>query len=198
MQTATIDLSGIFEALPNLERNERALIESAFGRASAAHADQLRRSGAPYIQHCVAVAEILADLGLDATTIAAALLHDVVEDTDVTLQNVRQEFGPKIAELVDGVTKLQQLSIEIDEKGGKNSDREMEYLRKMFLAMGSDFRVILIKLADRLHNMRTLSHMPPDRQLIKAKEALEIYAPIANRLGIWQLKWELEDLALRT
>jgi GTP pyrophosphokinase len=145
--------------------------------------------------HSLAVAQILADMGLDATTIAAALLHDVVEDTGVTLDDIQQEFGPKIAELVDGVTKLKLLPTGVEGMGGKASDREIEYLRKMFMAMGSDFRVILIKLADRLHNMRTLSHMPPHKQIQKAKETLEIFAPIANRLGIWQLKWELEDLA---
>jgi RelA/SpoT family (p)ppGpp synthetase len=195
MQAATVNLTGILEALPDLSQNEQALIERAFERASRAHEGQFRKSGQPYIMHSVAVAQILADMGLDATTIAAALLHDVVEDTGVTLDDIRQEFGPKIAELVDGVTKLKQLPTGVEGMGGKAGDREIEYLRKMFMAMGSDFRVILIKLADRLHNMRTLSHMPPHKQIQKAKETLEIFAPIANRLGIWQLKWELEDLA---
>ncbi|HVO72171.1 MAG TPA: bifunctional (p)ppGpp synthetase/guanosine-3',5'-bis(diphosphate) 3'-pyrophosphohydrolase [Aggregatilineaceae bacterium] len=195
MQAATVNLSGILDALPDLSPNEQTLIERALIRASKAHEGQFRKSGQPYIMHSLAVAQILADMGLDATTIAAALLHDVVEDTGVTLDDIRQEFGPKIAELVDGVTKLKQLPTGVEGMGGKAGDREIEYLRKMFMAMGSDFRVILIKLADRLHNMRTLSHMPPHKQVQKAKETLEIFAPIANRLGIWQLKWELEDLA---
>jgi RelA/SpoT family (p)ppGpp synthetase len=195
MQATTVGLTGIFDALPDLSPSERALIERAFERASQAHEGQFRKSGQPYIMHSLAVAQILANMGLDATTVSAALLHDVVEDTGVTLDDIRQEFGPKIAELVDGVTKLKQLPTGVEGMGGKAGDREIEYLRKMFMAMGSDFRVILIKLADRLHNMRTLSHMPPHKQIQKAKETLEIFAPIANRLGIWQLKWEIEDLA---
>jgi GTP pyrophosphokinase len=195
MQAATVNLTAILDTLSDLSPNEQALIERAFLRASTAHEGQFRKSGQPYIMHSLAVAQILADMGLDATTIAAALLHDVVEDTGVTLDDIQQEFGPKIAELVDGVTKLKLLPTGVEGMGGKASDREIEYLRKMFMAMGSDFRVILIKLADRLHNMRTLSHMPPHKQIQKAKETLEIFAPIANRLGIWQLKWELEDLA---
>ncbi|MGQ9850375.1 MAG: RelA/SpoT family protein [Aggregatilineaceae bacterium] len=196
--TTAMDISGILAALPDLSRNDQALIERAFRRAEEAHRGQFRESGQPYITHCVAVAQILADMHLDATTIAAALLHDVAEDTGVSLDDIRQEFGPKIAELVDGVTKLKNLPTEVGSvHGGKGGDREMEYLRKVFLAMGADFRVILIKLADRLHNMRTLGYMPPHKQMQKAKETLEIFAPIANRLGIWQIKWELEDLAFR-
>lgn len=198
MQTTVVDLSTILDALPDLSRNERALIERAYERAQTAHAGQYRKSGQPYIVHCVSVAQILAQMGMDATTIAAALLHDVVEDTGITSADIEQEFGPKIAELVDGVTKLKQLPTGVEGMhGGKPRDREMEYLRKMFLAMGSDFRVILIKLADRLHNMRTLGYMPAQKQVQKARETLEIFAPIASRLGIWQLKWELEDLAFR-
>lgn len=201
MQATAVDftpIAPVFEALPDLPRNDRTLIEHAYERASIAHSGQNRKSGQPYITHCIAVAQILAEMGLDATTIAAGLLHDVVEDTGITLKDIDTEFGSKIAELVDGVTKLKQLPTGVEGMhGGKAGDREMEYLRKMFLAMGSDFRVILIKLADRLHNMRTLGHMPPHKQIQKAKETIEIYAPIANRLGIWQLKWELEDLAFR-
>ena len=198
MQTTVVDLSTILDALPDLSRNERALIERAYERAHTAHAGQYRKSGQPYIVHCVSVAQILAQMGMDATTVAAALLHDVVEDTGITSADIEQEFGPKIAELVDGVTKLKQLPTGVEGMhGGKPRDREMEYLRKMFLAMGSDFRVILIKLADRLHNMRTLGYMPAHKQIQKARETLEIFAPIASRLGIWQLKWELEDLAFR-
>ncbi len=198
MQTTVVDLSAILDALPDLSRNERALITRAYERAQAAHEGQYRKSGQPYIVHCVSVAQILAQMGMDATTVAAALLHDVVEDTGITSADIEQEFSPKIAELVDGVTKLKQLPTGVEGMhGGKPRDREMEYLRKMFLAMGSDFRVILIKLADRLHNMRTLGYMPPHKQIQKARETLEIFAPIANRLGIWQIKWELEDLAFR-
>lgn len=196
--TATVDLSKVFTILPDLSRKDHALIEHAFERAKTAHAEQTRRSGEPYITHCVAVAEILADLGLDATTIAAGLLHDVVEDTPITVEDLEQEFGPVVARLVDGVSKLAKLPTDVENMhGGKPRDREMEYLRKMFLAMGNDFRVILIKLADRLHNMRTLAHMAPHKRIQKAKETIEIFAPIANRLGIWQLKWELEDLSFR-
>ena len=196
--TTTADLNKLFQVMPDISRNDRLMIERAYDRASTAHAGQSRKSGAPYITHCLAVALILAEMGLDAQTVAAALLHDVVEDTGITLEDIAAEFGPKTAELVDGVTKLKQLPTGVEGMhGGKAGDREMEYLRKMFLAMGSDFRVILIKLADRLHNMRTLGHMPSHKQIQKAKETLEIFAPIASRLGIWQLKWELEDLAFR-
>ncbi len=192
------EISGIFHALPHLSIADRTRIERAYERARIAHEGQLRKSGQPYIMHCIAVAQILADMGMDATTIAAALLHDTIEDTDVTREMLVDEFDEKTAELVDGVTKLKQLPTGVEGMhGGKAGDREMEYLRKMFLAMGSDFRVILIKLADRLHNMRTLGHMPPHKRIQKAQETLRIFAPIANRLGIWQMKWELEDLAFR-
>jgi RelA/SpoT family (p)ppGpp synthetase len=198
MQTATVDLTNIFEALPDLPRNDRAMLERAYDYARTAHEGQYRKSGEPYITHSLAVAEILAEMGMDVPTIAAGLLHDVVEDTQITLDDIEQEFGSITAQLVDGVTKLTQLPTGVEGMhGGKAGDREMEYLRKMFLAMGSDFRVILIKLADRLHNMRTLGYMPPHKQLQTAKETLEIFAPIANRLGIWQLKWQLEDLSFR-
>lgn len=198
MQIAGIDSSIIFEATGELPPQDHELIQRAYQRAQVAHEGQFRKSGEPYLVHCIAVARILAGMGLDPTTIAAGILHDVVEDTGITVQDISEEFNPKIAELVDGVTKLKQLPIEVEARNGsKPSDREMEYLRKMFLAMGSDFRVILIKLADRLHNMRTLTHMPPHKQYEKAKETLDIFAPIANRLGIWQMKWELEDLAFR-
>jgi RelA/SpoT family (p)ppGpp synthetase len=198
MQTATVDLANIFKALPDLSRNDRALLERAYNYARTAHEGQYRKSGEPYITHSLAVAEILAEMGMDVPTIAAGLLHDVVEDTQTTLDDIEQGFGSITAQLVDGVTKLTQLPTGVEGMhGGKAGDREMEYLRKMFLAMGSDFRVILIKLADRLHNMRTLGYMPPHKQLQTAKETLEIFAPIANRLGIWQLKWQLEDLSFR-
>ncbi|HMM27788.1 MAG TPA: bifunctional (p)ppGpp synthetase/guanosine-3',5'-bis(diphosphate) 3'-pyrophosphohydrolase [Aggregatilineaceae bacterium] len=198
MQTKTSDLATILEALPDLSRADQMLIERSYERARQAHEGQFRKSGEPYIRHCLAVAQILADMNLDATTIAAALLHDVVEDTGVTLADIEAEFGEKIAELVAGVTKLKQLPTGVEGMhGGKAGDREMEYLRKMFLAMVSDFRVMLIKLADRLHNMRTLGYMSPEKQQQTARETLDIFAPIANRLGIWQIKWQLEDLSFR-
>ncbi|HML22772.1 MAG TPA: bifunctional (p)ppGpp synthetase/guanosine-3',5'-bis(diphosphate) 3'-pyrophosphohydrolase [Aggregatilinea sp.] len=196
--TETLDITGILQSLPGLSIGDQALIERAFARAKIAHAGQFRKSGQPYIIHCIAVGQILADMGMDATTIAAAILHDVVEDTGVTLDDIEAEFGAKVAELVDGVTKLKQLPTGVEGMhGGKPRDREAEYLRKTFLAMGSDFRVMLIKLADRLHNMRTLGYMPPHKQIQTARETLDIFAPIANRLGIWQIKWELEDLSFR-
>jgi len=197
MQTQTSDLAPIFEALPDLSRADRLLIERAYERAREAHEGQFRNSGEPYIRHCLAVAQILADMKLDATSIAAALLHDVVEDTGVTLEDIEQEFGEKIAELVAGVTKMKQLPTGVEGMYAKAGDREMEYLRKMLLAMASDFRVMVIKLADRLHNMRTLGYMSPEKQQLTARETLDIFAPIANRLGIWQIKWQLEDLSFR-
>jgi GTP pyrophosphokinase len=177
---------------------ERELLAQAFHSANQAHANQKRASGEPYIQHCLAVAQMLADLRLDTATLAAALLHDTLEDTPVTYEELEAEFGSEIARLVDGVTKLGQ----IDQLSGMSErnikeDAKAESLRKMFLAMVDDVRVVLIKLADRLHNMRTLSSLPEHKRRRIARETLEIFAPLANRLGIWQIKWELEDLALR-
>jgi guanosine-3',5'-bis(diphosphate) 3'-pyrophosphohydrolase len=166
-------------------------LESVYELADTAHEGQLRASGEPYVEHPLAVADILADLEMDRATIAAALLHDVVEDTVVTSEQVADRFGSEIAALVDGVTKLTRIPYQSKE------DAQVENLRKMFLAMAKDIRVIIIKLADRLHNMRTLAAMPPQKQLSIAKETVEIYAPIAHRLGIWRMKWDLEDLALR-
>ncbi len=172
------------------------LIRRAYALARQAHEGQKRKSGEDYITHPVAVAAILADLGMDADTLAAALLHDVVEDTGVTLDDIREEFGEEIASLVDGVTKLH--IVDQLPRTRERRDREnAESLRKMFLAMINDVRVVLIKLADRLHNMRTLGAMPLERQKAIAQETLEIFAPLANRLGIWQVKWELEDLSFR-
>jgi RelA/SpoT family (p)ppGpp synthetase len=191
-------LNSLLETLPEMTPNDRSLVERAYARAEAAHAGQFRKSGEPYFTHCVAVAHILAEMRLDAEAIAAALMHDLIEDTDVTLEEIRREFGTAIANIVDGVTKLKNLPIKSDtEKRGRNLDRELEYIRKMALAMGDDVRVVIVKLADRLHNMRTLGYMPAEKQRLVAQETLDIFAPLANRLGIWQIKWELEDLSFR-
>ena len=168
------------------------MIEKAYQVAKAAHKDQVRKSGEPYIIHPLCVGIILADLELDKESIAAGLLHDVVEDTSMTTEDVAREFGDEVALLVDGVTKLGQLSYSADKV-----DEQAENLRKMFLAMAKDIRVILIKLADRLHNMRTLKYMRPEKQKEKARETMDIYAPIAQRLGISKVKIELDDLALK-
>ena len=169
-----------------------SLIEKAYKVAHEAHKDQKRKSGEPYIIHPLCVAIILADLEMDKETIASGILHDVVEDTVMTLDELSKEFGPEVALLVDGVTKLTQLSWSKDKV-----EMQAENLRKMFLAMAKDIRVILIKLADRLHNMRTLQYMKPEKQKEKARETMEIYAPIAHRLGISKIKVELDDLSLK-
>ena len=197
----TSDLESLFDSLPEISPNNQHLIERAYHRAELAHEGQKRKSGEPYFIHCVAVAGILADMKLDPEAIAAALLHDVIEDTDITYDDLASEFGEVVANLVDGVTKLTKLPIKVsDEKNGKRQsvlNRELEYFRKMLLTMGDDVRIVLIKLADRLHNMRTLGYMPPHKQRRIAKETLDIFAPLASRLGIWQIKWELEDLSFR-
>src|SRR3984957_6624730 len=159
--------------------------------ADRAHEGQRRASGESYIEHPLAVAEILAELEMDRETIAAAILHDVVEDTSVTSEEVEAAFGKEIAGLVDGVTKLTRIPYQSKE------DAQVENLRKMFMAMAKDIRVIIIKLADRLHNMRTLASLPPAKQKTIARETLDIYAPIAHRLGIWKIKWEIEDECLK-
>ena len=176
-----------------------SLIEKAYRTAYDAHKEQVRKSGEPYIIHPLCVAIILADLEMDKETIAAGLLHDVVEDTIMTDEEIEEEFGSDVALLVDGVTKLQLLQFSGDNEGKTPDKLEMqaENLRKMFLAMAKDIRVILIKLADRLHNMRTLKHMPREKQQRIARETLDIYAPIAQRLGISKIKVELDDLSLK-
>ena len=205
---------------------DRGLVERAYRVAERAHEGQKRASGEAYINHCLAVADILAEMRVPPEVVAAAILHDTVEDTTVTLEDLRRDFGDEIARLVDGVTKLTQLprvsradqhekedALEeekrlLAERRGeadpaeqavqlmrsRKHDMVSETLRKTFLAMGEDVRVVLIKLADRLHNMRTLHHMPVHKQRRIAQETLDIFAPLANRLGIWQMKWELEDL----
>ncbi|HIS40309.1 MAG TPA: bifunctional (p)ppGpp synthetase/guanosine-3',5'-bis(diphosphate) 3'-pyrophosphohydrolase [Candidatus Aphodovivens avistercoris] len=172
-----------------LSEADEAVLQKAFAFASEAHKGVCRKSGEPYIIHPVEVAIILADLRMDVETLVAALLHDTVEDTDVTDELVEREFGQHVDQLVDGVTKITRIEVE------SLSDKQAATIRKMFVAMSRDIRVIVIKLADRLHNMRTLGALPEDRRIFKARETLEIYAPIAHRLGINSIKWELEDLA---
>ena len=179
-----------------------SMIEKAYKIAYAAHEGQVRKSGEPYIIHPLCVAIILADLELDKETIEAGLLHDVVEDTIMTEEEIEKEFGPDVALLVDGVTQLQQINFPSDKGNGDNKtadqqEMQAENLRKMFLAMAKDIRVIMIKLADRLHNMRTLKYQPPAKQQKIARETMEIYAPIAQRLGISKIKVELDDLSLK-
>ncbi len=220
----------MMDSLPDLyTMADRELIHRAYRMAETAHQHQNRASGEPYINHCVAVASILAELRVPVEVVIAGLLHDTVEDTDVTLEDIRNNFGEDVARLVDGVTKLTQLprvsrgdqhpeEVGMDEELVPSGERRgesaladtaeqraksrrydlvSETLRKTFLAMGEDVRVVLIKLADRLHNMRTLGHMPAQKRQRIAQETLDIFAPLANRLGIWQMKWELEDLAFR-
>ena len=167
------------------------LIERAYRYADGKHKDQLRKSGEPYIIHPLAVAEIVAEIGLDSDAIAAALLHDCLEDTDASFEEISSLFGETIAELVEGVTKLTRVQYSTME------EQQMENLRKMFMAMSKDIRVILIKIADRLHNTRTLQYQSPAKQISKSMETMEIYAPLAHRLGMQKIKWELEDVSLQ-
>ncbi len=170
---------------------DMALIERAYRYADEKHKNQLRKSGEPYIIHPLAVAEIVAEIGLDSDAIAAALLHDCLEDTDASFEEISRLFGETIAELVEGVTKLTRVQYSTME------EQQMENLRKMFMAMSKDIRVILIKIADRLHNTRTLQYQSPAKQISKSMETMEIYAPLAHRLGMQKIKWELEDVSLQ-
>jgi GTP diphosphokinase / guanosine-3',5'-bis(diphosphate) 3'-diphosphatase len=167
-------------------------VQRAFEFAADSHRGQLRKSGEAFIHHPLGVAHILADLGMDTTTLEAALLHDVVEDTDLSVDDIRGEFGDEVAAIVDGLTKLERIEYRSREQA------QAENVRKMIVAMARDIRVLIIKLADRLHNMRTLDSLAPPKQEAKAVETLEIYSPLAHRLGIFQIKWELEDLSFRT
>ena len=195
----------LIERLPRTySEDDIELIRQAYELANDAHQDVPRASGEPYIMHPLAVAGILADLRLDAKAIAAGLLHDVAEDTSVSIEEIGKRFGPDVGQLVDGVTKLEKIGRIGDEKQSASvvanprlRSQHDETLRKLFLAMGKDIRVVLIKLADRLHNIRTLGHLKEHKRRRIARETLEIYAPLANRLGIWQIKWELEDGAFR-
>lgn len=223
-------IDSLMQLLPeNYTPADRELVLRAYRVANQAHASQKRASGEPYVNHCIAVAAILAELRVPPAVVAAGLLHDTVEDTEITLEDLKRDFGDEIAWLVDGVTKLTQLprvsrgdqhmdrEAQEDEqrqlaerRGMPNEEEEIaqltrsrrydvvsETLRKTFMAMGDDVRVVLIKLADRLHNMRTLGHMPQNKRPRIAQETMDIFAPLANRLGIWQIKWELEDLGFR-
>jgi guanosine-3',5'-bis(diphosphate) 3'-pyrophosphohydrolase len=198
-----MEYSSFAETLSYLSPEDRGMIKRAYQTALKAHTGQTRASGEPYIQHCLAVAKLLADLHMPGPSIAAGLLHDAVEDTEMTTADIRKTFGDEVAKLVDGVTKLTQLPRVTRDDGrppptdedARRKALDVETLRKIFFAMGDDVRVVVIKLADRLHNMRTLDHLTPERRKAIAQETLELFAPLANRLGIWQMKWELEDLA---
>jgi GTP pyrophosphokinase len=170
-------------------RASTALISRAFAVSANAHSGQVRNSGDPYIEHPLAVALIVAELGLDDVTITAALLHDAVEDTGITVDDVQAQFGPEVAAIVDGVTKLDRMRFDSKEA------QQAATMRKMLVAMAKDLRVLIIKLADRLHNMRTIAAMPGWKQRRTAQETLEIYAPLAHRLGMQEMKQQLEDLA---
>jgi GTP diphosphokinase / guanosine-3',5'-bis(diphosphate) 3'-diphosphatase len=185
-------ISSLIEKVSAYSPGGAEMIAEAYNVAHAAHRGQTRKSGEPFVYHPLATADILAELGLDPSTIAAALLHDVLEDTGVTKEEIREKFGDEVAEIVDGVTKLKHLP------SGNLEEAQAESLRKMIVAMSRDVRVIIIKLADRLHNMRTLDYLKRETQLRKATETLEIYAPLAHRLGIHSVKWELEDLSFAT
>ena len=167
------------------------LIDRAVNYANDKHKQQKRKDGSPYIIHPLAVAEVVTEMGLDMDAILGALLHDCIEDTDASHDEIEKLFGTTVAELVEGVTKLTRANFSSSEQA------QMENLRKMFMAMSKDIRVVLIKIADRLHNMRTMQYQTPEKQIKKCRETMDIYAPLAHRLGMQKMKWELEDIALR-
>ena len=177
--------------LASYPASEVERVRAAFEYADAHHGPQLRKSGEPYITHPIAVAEIVAELGLDIDSIISAMLHDCIEDTDSTHDDIAKLFGTAVAEIVEGVTKLTRMQYTSKE------DEQMENLRKMFMAMSKDIRVVLIKIADRLRNMRTMQYQTPEKQIKKCRETMDIYAPLAHRLGMQKIKWELEDTSLR-
>lgn len=186
-------IEDVFKACRSpLSSESRRFVADAYAVAAEAHAGQKRKSGEDYISHCLGTAHILASIGMDPHTIAAGLLHDVPEDTSITLQELEKRFGSEVAYIVDGITKLSKIRLR-----NRREEYFLENLRKMFLAMASDIRVVIVKLADRLHNMRTLDHLPPEKQERIAHETMEIFAPIANRLGINEIKGELEDLCFK-
>ena len=170
---------------------DMGLIDQAVDYANAKLQYQKRKDGSPYIIHPLAVAEVVAEMGLDMDAILGALLHDCIEDTDASHEEIEKLFGTTVAELVEGVTKLTRANFSSTEQA------QMENLRKMFMAMSKDIRVVLIKIADRLHNMRTMQYQSPAKQIIKCRETMDIYAPLAHRLGMQKIKWELEDLSIR-
>ena len=192
METAEVRYQSLLRAIArNAPSTDIAAVERAYRFADAKHEKQLRKSGEPYIIHPLAVAEIVVETGLDTDAILAALLHDCLEDTDASFDEICKLFGRTVAELVEGVTKLTRVNYSTSE------EQQMENLRKMFMAMSKDIRVILIKIADRLHNMRTLEYQTAPKQISKSTETMEIYAPLAHRLGMQKLKWELEDISLQ-
>ena len=176
------------EYMPDIDM---AVVDQAVMYASEKHKEQKRKDGSPYIIHPLAVAEIVVEMGLDIDAILGALLHDCIEDTDASFDEIAKKFGRVTAELVEGVTKLTRANFSSSE------EQQMENLRKMFMAMSKDIRVVLIKIADRLHNMRTMQYQSPAKQISKCRETMDIYAPLAHRLGMQKMKWELEDIALR-
>lgn len=180
----------IKKVIENNPSQDTAMLELAYDFADAAHSGQKRRSGIPYIQHSLHTAFLLAQIKADYPTIIAGILHDVPEDTEKTLEDVEENFGKEVATLVEGITKLSKVKY-------RGIDRYTESLRKMFIAMAKDIRVILIKFCDRLHNLRTLEALPPNKQMRIAKETMEIYAPIAGLLGVWRLKWQMEDICFK-
>ena len=202
---ATSNASALIDKVASyLPEETTELIGQAYDYAEQCHRGQMRLSGEPYIAHPLETAIFLADLHLDSSTIIAALLHDVVEDCGITLEEIESRFGLDVTKLVDGVTKLTRLNTRFDSDNGETPDLSdepdnlyAESLRKMLVSMAEDIRVVLIKLADRMHNMRTLDALPPEKRRRIAQETLDIYSPLAHRLGIWEIKWRLDDLAFR-